>query len=114
MINILRREPVLLVSTLLNFAIVLLSAFGLHLTATQTAAVGTISTAVTGIIAVVMVSPVNIASIGTGLTTILVAAAAFGLHLSSGQVAIFVGVVTTILGSMLREKVTPLVGTRPR
>lgn len=114
MIQLLRREPALIVATLLNFAVAILGAFGLHLTATQTAALATISTAVTGIITVVLVSPPNVAAICTGLSTILVACAAFGLHLGSGQIAVFTGLVTTILGYLLREKVTPLAGTRPR
>lgn len=114
MIQQLRREPVMLISTLAPFAITILVSFGLHLTPTQVAAVGTISTAVTALAAAALVTPVNIVGIGAAISTILVAAGAFGLHLTGAQISVYIGIITSVLGYLMREKVTPVTGTRPK
>jgi hypothetical protein len=113
LISLIRREPVVLAGTVLPFLTVVLTAFGVHATPVQTAAIATAVTAVFGIVSAALVQPVSIAVIHSGLATLLVAAGAFGLHLTPAQIAILTGAAVTVLGSLLREKVSPVAGTRP-
>lgn len=113
MISLLRREPVVLAGTALPFLTVVLTAFGVHATPTQTAAIATAVTAVLGLISAALVQPVPIAAIHTALAALVVAAGSFGLHLDPAQTALLTGAAVSVLGSLLREKVTPVIGTRP-
>lgn len=112
--SLVRREPVLMVGTGLNTLIAMYFAFfpGIHLTAGQLAAVSTIATAITALVAAFLTKPANLGVINASLSTILVAAAAFGLHLDKGQIALVTSAVVAVLGYLLREKVSPVVGTR--
>lgn len=107
--NVIRREPVLVIGTLLNAIVVLVTAFwpGHHLSPGDVAAASTIATAVTSIVVAMMVKPANLATIHAALITIMVAVAGFGLHLSQHSIALVATVIVTVLGYLLREKVSP-------
>jgi uncharacterized membrane protein YfcA len=110
---LIRREPVLVIGVGLAVAVMMIIAFVPHLTPTEVAAVSTIVTAVTAIISAFLVKPANVAVISAAISTGLVAAAAFGLHLSPAVIATVASTVVAVLGYLLREKVSPVVGTKP-
>lgn len=111
--SLIRREPVVLAGTALPFLTVMLTAFGVHATQVQTAAIATAVTALLGLISAALVQPVSIAVIHSAMAAVLVAAGSFGLHLDPAQTVLLTGAAVTVLGSLLREKVTPVAGTRP-
>jgi hypothetical protein len=106
-------EPVLLAHVSLTTIVVGALAFfpGLHLTPAEMAAIATIATALTSIFAAYLAKPLNVGLISAGVTTILVAAAAFGLHLSPEGTAVATTAIVAVLGYLLREKLTPTVGS---
>jgi hypothetical protein len=107
-----RREPVLLVGVGLAIVVMMATTFPFHFTPVEIAAVSTITTAITAIVAAILVKPVNVALIHAALVTGLVAAAAFGLHLSPAMIAVAASAGVTVLGYLLREKVSPVAGER--
>lgn len=111
-----RREPVMIIGTALNIIVIMFGAyilpnwFHVHLTHDQYAALATISTAITALVASLLTEPVNLNVIHTSVATILVAAAAFGLRLSTAEIAQVAAAVIAVLGYLQREKVTPTIG----
>lgn len=91
----------------INSVVALVAAFGLPLTATQTAAVATIATAVLAGVTAVLTRPVEVSGITGALATALTAAAAFGLHLSADRTGTLVTVASLALALLTRQNVTP-------
>jgi hypothetical protein len=89
-------------------AFLLPTLFHIHLSQEQMAALATISTAVTSIIAGLLVRPIHLGVINTAVSTALVATAAFGLHITPANIAEVTGVITAILSYLMREKVTAI------
>lgn len=110
--SLIRREPVMTLSTTLSILVVMVLTYfpGLHLTSVELAASATITVAVTALVAALLVHPAHLAVISGAVSTILVAATAFGLHLTGEQVAAVASAVVAVLGYLLREKVTPVSG----
>jgi hypothetical protein len=102
-----RSEPAVIVGAV-NTIVAALVAFGLHLTATQTGAVTTISTAVLAIIVAAATRPVAVPVITGAVATAATAAAAFGLHLSAAQIGTGVPVLALVLSLVLRQAITPI------
>ena len=69
--------------------------------------------AVTAIVAAFLTKPVNLGVIHAALVTGLVAAAAFGLHLNPQETGVIASLIIVLLGYLMREKLTPVVGTQP-
>ena len=107
--RLVRSEPVVTIGAFVSTLVVMFCTYfpGIHLSSGELAAVATIATAVTALIAAFLVTPVNLAVISGTLSTILVAATAFGLHLSSDQIASLAAGVVTLLGFILRGHVSP-------
>jgi hypothetical protein len=105
-LNLLRREPAVILYAV-NAVVALAVSFGLHLTATQTAAVATIATAVLAIATGALTRPVEVSVISGGLAAGLTAATAFGLHLTGSQIGATVTVLSLVLALILRQNVSP-------
>jgi hypothetical protein len=101
-----RYEPALYLY-MINSAVALLVAFGLNLTATQSAAISVIATAVLSVVTAALTRPVAVGSITAAVGTGLAAAAAFGLHLSPNQTATGITALSIILALLLRQHVSP-------
>jgi len=101
-----RFEPALYLY-MLNSAVALAVAFGLNLSATQTAAITTIATAVLAIATAFLTRPVAVGSVTAAVGTGLAAAAAFGLHLSPNQTGTLITALSIVLALLLRQHVSP-------
>ena len=101
-----RYEPAIYLYAL-NSAVALLVAFGLPLTATQTAAVTTVATAILAGVAAFLTRPVEVSAITAAVATALTAAAAFGLHLDANRIGTLVTVIGLVLALVLRQNVSP-------
>lgn len=104
-------EPAVVLNSLAAL-VTALTAFGVHASPTQTAAVATIGTALAAIITAFSTRPVSVPVITGAVSTIAVAAGAFGLHLTSAQIGAAVPVLGLVLSLVLRQAVTPLVTLR--
>lgn len=101
-----RYEPALYLY-MLNSAVALLVAFGLNLSATRSAAISVIATAILSIVTAALTRPVAVGSITAAVGTGLAAAAAFGLHLSPNQTATGITALSIVLALLLRQHVSP-------
>lgn len=108
-LGLLRREPAMIMYAV-NACVALAVSFGLHLTATQTAAVATIATGLLAIATGALTRPVEVSVITGGLAAALTAAVAFGLHLSGNQIGSLVTVLSLALALILRQNVSPAAG----
>jgi hypothetical protein len=96
----------------LSTGVITALAFIPHLTPVEMAAAATITTAVTAILAAFLTRPVNLGVVHTAIVTGLVAAAAFGLHLTPQLTGVIASLIIVGLGYLMREKVSPVVGTK--
>lgn len=109
--SLVRHEPVMVAHVGLTTAVVMYAAFVPHLTPAEMAAVATIVTALSALVSALLTKPVNLGIIHTAIATGLVAAAAFGLKLDPAQTAALATGIVAVLGYLLREKMTPVVGS---
>jgi hypothetical protein len=95
----------------LNTAVAFLVAFGLNLSATQTAAITTIATAVLGIAVAFTVRPPAVPVISAAFASALAAGASFGLHLSPNQIGVTIAALSLVVGFLTHQNVTPKAGS---
>jgi hypothetical protein len=107
-----RREPIMTVHAGLSTAVISYLAFAQHFTPAEMAAAATITAAVTAIVSAFLTAPVDLGTIHVGLVTGLVASAAFGLHLTPEATGFTASAIIVLLGYLMREKLTPVVGTQ--
>lgn len=94
-------------------AVISYLAFAQHFTPAEMASAATITAAATAILAAFLTKPVNLGTIHVGVVTGLVASAAFGLHLTPEATGFTASGIIVLLGYLMREKLTPVVGTKP-
>jgi hypothetical protein len=105
---LIRREPIMTIAAGLSTAIITIFSFVPHFTPVEVAAIATITTAVTALIAAFLTQPLNIGAIHAALTTGLVAAATFGLRLSPAETGAIASGIVIFLNYLAREKLTPV------
>jgi hypothetical protein len=91
-----------------NALVALLVAYGLNLTAEQTGAITTITTAVLAIATALATRPIVVSTITGAVASLLAAVAAFGLELSADQIGATVTALSVVLALLLRANVSPV------
>lgn len=91
-----------------NFAVVMLAAFGFHLTRTQVGAVDTIAAAVVAVVTAVLARPWYIPGVTGAATAVLTAAAAFGLQWTPEQIGIATSALSIVLMLVTHQSVVPV------
>jgi hypothetical protein len=91
----------------INAGVALLVAYGLPLTAEQTGAITTITTAVLAAVVALRTRPVVVSTVTGAVGTALAAVAAFGLDLSADKIGATVMALSIGLALLLRQNVTP-------